>query len=131
MPTIGDVFLRLDAERDQAVGDLVGVAVEIPERGVAALEMRRDRIAAQRGVLAYDFAENLRREILGELYHCSRFSPLRNLEADRLSETDDDLGDDVALHFRRAAENRVGAAVEIFRDRRSARPVEHEGSLSS
>ena len=43
---IGDALARLDAERDQRVGDAVGLDVELGEAGLASLEFIGQRVAA-------------------------------------------------------------------------------------
>jgi hypothetical protein len=43
---IGDALARLDAERDQRVGNAVGLDVELGEAGLASLEFIDQRVAA-------------------------------------------------------------------------------------
>ena len=43
---IGDALARFDAERDQRVGDAVGVLIELIEGGLASLEFEGDGVAA-------------------------------------------------------------------------------------
>jgi hypothetical protein len=50
---IGDPLARLDAERYKRIGDAIGLDVEFGERGLAALEFKRDRLAAALGAVTH------------------------------------------------------------------------------
>ncbi len=54
---IGDARLRTHAFGDQAVGDLIGAAVELAEGGALAFEMDGDAIRTDPGMMARDVAD--------------------------------------------------------------------------
>ena len=73
---IGDALARLDAERAETVGDLVGPGIEGGKAGLPALELERDGVAAVPGPRPHHVGKVLRCLDLGHVSLPGRFSVL-------------------------------------------------------